>query len=360
MLPDRARVVIVGGGVIGSSIAYHLTRLGWTDVVLLERDRLTSGTTWHAAGLITSAGMVDETALFMSRYSRDLYARLEEETGLSTGFRPIGHISVATNEHRMEALRREAMFVNGFGVEDHELSPSEIGRMWPLLRTDDLVGGFYVADEGRADPVGVAMSLARGARANGAVIIEGVPATGVATRGKRVAGVVTGQGTIECEFVVVCAGMWSRQFGALAGVDVPLQAAEHYYLITEPMPGVHRDLPVIEDPDWLRLFPARRGRPAGRTVRARGRGVGLDGVPRGLLLRGATARRRPAGPVPRRGHAAGAVAVGHRHPDVLLRSRVVHVRRPPPARVRLRSWTTSSWPPVSTRWASSSEGGSAR
>ncbi len=280
VLPDRARVVIVGGGVIGSSIAYHLTRLGWTDVVLLERDRLTSGTTWHAAGLITSAGMVDETALFMSRYSRDLYARLEEETGLSTGFRPIGHISVATNEHRMEALRREAMFVNGFGVEDHELSPSEIGRMWPLLRTDDLIGGFYVADEGRADPVGVAMSLARGARANGAVIIEGVPATGVATRGKRVAGVVTGQGTIECEFAVVCAGMWSRQFGALAGVDVPLQAAEHYYLITEPMPGVHRDLPVIEDPDGYGYFrPEGDGLLVG-LFEPEAAAWALDGVPR--------------------------------------------------------------------------------
>ena len=115
--------MIVGGGVIGTSIAYHLTKLGWGDVVLLERDRLTSGTTWHAAGLITSAGMVDETALFMARYSRDLYERLEEETGLSTGFRAVGHISIATNEHRMEALRREALFVNGFGVEDQELSP---------------------------------------------------------------------------------------------------------------------------------------------------------------------------------------------------------------------------------------------
>ncbi len=124
-LPTRARVVIVGGGVIGTSIAYHLTKLGWGDVVLLERDRLTSGTTWHAAGLITSAGMVDETALFMARYSRDLYERLEAETGLSTGFRAVGHISIATNEHRMEALRREALFVNGFGVEDQELSPRD-------------------------------------------------------------------------------------------------------------------------------------------------------------------------------------------------------------------------------------------
>jgi 4-methylaminobutanoate oxidase (formaldehyde-forming) len=253
-VPDRARVVIVGGGVIGTSIAYHLTTLGWRDIVLLERDRLTSGTTWHAAGLITSAGMVDETALFMSRYSRDLYEHLEEETGLSTGFRPVGHISIATTPHRMEALRRESLFVQGFGVEDHALSGEEIADLWPLLKTDDVVGGFVVADEGRADPVGVAMSLARGARMGGATILEGVPATGVTSERNRVTGVVTDQGTIEAEFVVNCAGMWARQFGALAGVDVALQAAEHYYLITEPMAGVHRDLPVVEDPDSYGYF----------------------------------------------------------------------------------------------------------
>ena len=253
-LPTRARVVVVGGGVIGASIAYHLTKLGWGDVVLLERDRLTSGTTWHAAGLITSAGMVDETALFMARYSRDLYERLEDETGLSTGFRAVGHISIATNEHRMEALRREALFVNGFGVEDQELSPAEIADLWPMLRTDDLVGGLYVADEGRADPVGVAMSLAKGARSGGATIVEECPATGVTVERGRVTGVETDRGTIECEYVVNATGMWARQFGALAGVDASNQAAEHYYLITEPMEGVHRDLPVVEDPDCYGYF----------------------------------------------------------------------------------------------------------
>ncbi len=254
VLPARAQVVIVGGGVIGTSVAYHLGTLGWSDVVLLERDVLTSGTTWHAAGLITSAGMVDETALFMSRYSRDLYERLEQETGLSTGFRAVGHISVATNSDRMDALRREAKFVHGFGVEDHELSTDEIAALWPMLRTEDVVGGFYVADEGRADPVGVAMSLARGARTRGVTIFEGVPATGVTKAGGRVTGVVTEQGTIEAEYVVNCGGMWARQFGAAAGVDVPLQAAEHCYLITEPMEGIHRDLPVVEDPDCYGYF----------------------------------------------------------------------------------------------------------
>lgn len=248
-LPSRARIVIIGGGVIGASVAYHLTKLGEADVVLIERHKLTSGTTWHAAGLITSAGAVDETSLFMSRYSRDLYARLEEETGHSTGFMAVGHLSIATNADRMEALRREAMFVGAFGVDDREVSPAEIAELFPLLRTDDLVGGLMVADEGRADPVGVAMSLAKGARMGGATIVEDCPVTDLVVEGRRVTAVVTEHGTIECEIVVNCAGMWARQVGALAGVDVPLQAAEHYYVITEAMDGVTRDLPVIEDPD---------------------------------------------------------------------------------------------------------------
>ena len=248
-VPERAQVVIVGGGVIGCSIAYHLAHLGWTDVVLLEQHALTAGTTWHAAGLITSAGMTDETALFFSRYSRDLYSRLEAETGHSTGFRAVGHISIATTPQRQEALRREAAWMHGFGVEDTEISPAEIAAMWPLARTDDILSGFYVADEGRADPVGVATSLAKGARQLGVRIVQGVAATGVATRRRRVTTVLTEAGAIETEIVVNAAGMWARQFGALAGVSVPLQAAEHYYLLTDTVPGMDRDLAVIEDPD---------------------------------------------------------------------------------------------------------------
>jgi heterotetrameric sarcosine oxidase gamma subunit len=248
-LPARAQVVIVGGGVIGASVAYHLTKLGWRDVLLLERHQLTSGTTWHAAGLITSAGMADETALWMSRYSRDLYAGLEAETGLSTGFRPIGHISLACTPQRLEALRREAAFARGFGVEDNEISAAEVAALWPFAKTDDILAGFHVADEGRANPVDVCMSLAKGARMGGARIVEGVPVTGFTTDAGRVTGVITQQGTVEAEYVINCAGLWGREVAALAGVDVPLQAAEHYYLLTEPFEGVHRDLPVIEDPD---------------------------------------------------------------------------------------------------------------
>ena len=248
-LPDRARAVVIGGGVAGCSIAYHLAHLGWTDIVLLEQHELTAGTTWHAAGLITSAGMADETALFLSRYSRDLYERLEEETGHSTGFNPVGHVSLATNPKRLAALRRSSAWMHGFGVTEHEISARELADMWPLLDTSDVLAGFYVPDEGRADPVGVATSLAKGAKALGARVIEGVTVTGVATKRGRVTAVETDRGRVETEVVVNAAGMWARQLGERNGVCIPLQAAEHYYLITDTVPGMDHDLAVIEDPD---------------------------------------------------------------------------------------------------------------
>ncbi len=281
-VPSRARAVIVGGGVIGCSIAYHLAHLGWTDVVLLEQHQLTAGTTWHAAGLITSAGMTDETSLFFSRYSRDLYARLEEETGHSTGFRAVGHISLATTPQRQRALRREAAWMHGFGVEDVEISPRELAGMWPLARTDDVLSAFYVADEGRADPVGVATSLAKGARQLGARVLEGVAATGVEVAGHQVRAVRTGAGRIETEVAVNAAGLWARQFGALAGVRVPLQAAEHYYLLTAAVPGMSQDLPVIEDPDNYGYYrPEGDGMLVGLFEPA-GAPWSLDGVPAGF------------------------------------------------------------------------------
>lgn len=259
-LPDRAQVVIVGGGVIGVSIAYHLTKLGWTDVLVLERHALTSGTTWHAAGLITSAGMTDDVALFMSIHSRELYARLEQETGLSTGFRRCGHLHVATIPERVESLRREAAYAKRFGQESHELGPAEVAEVWPLADVSDILRGFYVPAEGRADPHDVAMSLARGARMGGATVLEGVAVTGITTnrRGDRVTGVRTEEGDVESEAVVLAAGVWSRQLGDAIGVCVPLQAAEHYYLITEPF-GVSPDLPVLEDPSTYGYYREETG-----------------------------------------------------------------------------------------------------
>lgn len=239
----------MGGGVIGSSVAYHLAHLGVTDVVLVERHELTAGTTWHAAGLITSAGMADETAIFMARYSRDLYKRLEAETGHSTGFREIGHLHLACTPERLEVLRRERAFQRGFGIDNVEVSPTEVADLTPITRVDDVLAASYVADEGRADPVGVATALAKGARQLGVRTVMGTSVTGIRTEGGRVTAVTTDRGDIECETVVLAAGLWTRELARRCGVDVPLQAAEHYYLLTEPMAGVHRDLPVVEDPD---------------------------------------------------------------------------------------------------------------
>ena len=247
VLPQRARVVVIGGGVIGTSVAYHLAHLG-EDVLLLERDRLTSGTTWHAAGLMVTFGSTSETSTEMRTYTRDLYSRLEAETGLATGFKPVGFIELAADEDRLEEYRRVSSFNRLCGVDVHEISAREVGELFPLARTDDVLAGFYVAEDGRANPVDVTMSLARGARQAGARIVEGVPVLDVLTERGAVTGVRTAAGDVECEVVVNCAGMWARQLAAKSGVVVPLQAAEHYYLLTEPIDGISGDWPVLEDP----------------------------------------------------------------------------------------------------------------
>jgi glycine cleavage system aminomethyltransferase T/glycine/D-amino acid oxidase-like deaminating enzyme len=248
VLPERARVVIVGGGVIGTSVAYHLAHMGWKDVVLLERDRLTAGSTWHAAGLVVTFGSTSETSTEMRKYTRALYSRLEAETGQSTGFKPVGFIEVAADADRLEEYRRVAAFNRWCGVDVEEISPSDVKALFPLARVDDILGGFYVEDDGRANPVDVTMALAKGARMAGARIIEGVAVAGVLRRRKQVTGVRTALGDIEAEYVVNCAGMWARQFGETCGVNIPNQAAEHYYLITEAIAGLPPSLPVLEDP----------------------------------------------------------------------------------------------------------------
>jgi 4-methylaminobutanoate oxidase (formaldehyde-forming) len=248
VLPQRARVVVVGGGIIGCSVAYHLAHMGWKDVVLLERDRLTSGTTWHAAGLIVTFGSTSETSTEMRKYTRDLYARLEAETGLSTGFKPVGFIEIATEPDRLEEYRRVSAFNRYCGVDVQEISPANVKELFPLARIDDVLAGFYVKEDGRANPVDVTMALAKGARLQGATIVEGVAATGLLQKRGVVTGVQTTHGDIEAEYVVNCAGMWARQLAAKSGVNVPLQSAEHYYLITDRIPGLSADHPVLEDP----------------------------------------------------------------------------------------------------------------
>ncbi len=248
VLPKHARVVVIGGGVIGCSVAYHLAHMGWKDVVLLERDRLTSGTTWHAAGLMVTFGSTSETSTEMRKYTRDLYARLEAETGQSTGLKQCGFIELACEKDRLEEYRRISAFNRYCGVDVHEISPGQVKELFPLAKTDDVLAGFYVKEDGQANPVDVTMALAKGARLQGATILEGVAVTGVLKKNGAVSGVQTAYGDIEAEYVVNCAGMWARQLGAKAGVNIPLQAAEHYYLITEKIAGLSASLPVLEDP----------------------------------------------------------------------------------------------------------------
>jgi glycine cleavage system aminomethyltransferase T/glycine/D-amino acid oxidase-like deaminating enzyme len=259
LLPQRARVVVIGGGIIGCSVAYHLAHMGCTDVVLLERDRLTSGTTWHAAGLIVTFGSTSETSTEMRKYTRDLYARLEAETGLSTGFEAVGFIELATDPDRLEEYRRVATFNRYCGVDVQEISSAQVKELFPPARTEDVLAGFYVREDGQANPVDVTMSLARGARMRGATLFEGVPVTGVLARRGVVRGVQTALGDIEAEVVVNCAGMWARQLGARSGVTIPLQSAEHYYLLTEKIPGLAASLPVLEDPASFGYFREEGG-----------------------------------------------------------------------------------------------------
>jgi len=258
-VPARTRIVVIGGGVIGCSVAYHLAHAGCRDVVLLERDRLTSGTTWHAAGLVVTFGSMSQTSTELRKYTRALYSRLEAETGQATGLKPVGFIELAADADRLEEYRRVAAFNRHCGVDVQEISASQVRDLFPLARTDDVLAGFYVKDDGRANPVDVTMALARGARMHGATLIERVPATAVLTRGGAVRGVRTPLGDIECEVVVNCAGIWARQLAEASGVAVPLQAAEHYYLITDTIAGIGADWPVIEDPASYGYFREETG-----------------------------------------------------------------------------------------------------
>src|SRR5262249_29539723 len=246
-LPGRARVVVIGGGIIGTSVAYHLAHAG-VEVVLLERDRLTSGTTWHAAGLMATFGSTSQTSTELRMYTRDLYARLEAETGLGTGLKQCGLIELAIEPGRLEEYRRVAAFNRLCGVEVHEITPREVAEMWPLARTDDVLAGFYIPADGRVNPVDVTMSLARGARMQGVRIVEGVPVTGFLRQRGTVTGVCTPLGDIEAEYVVNCAARRARQRGDPAGVSSPGQAAELSSLLPEPIDEVDSSWPVLEDP----------------------------------------------------------------------------------------------------------------
>jgi len=278
-LPTHAQVVIIGGGVIGCSVAYHLTKLGWRDVVLLERSQLTAGTTWHAAGLVvTPSG--DELSLEMATYTIELMKTLEAETGQSTGFKPIGYLQLACTPDWLEERRRMAVAARRLGVNYQEISPSEVKEMWPLANTSDILSGFYTPEDGRANPVDFTMALAKGARMGGVKIFEGTKVIGINKINGRVTGVVTDKGEIEAEIVVNCAGIWGREVGKMAGVNVPLQAAEHYYLLTEPIEGVHPDLPIIEDFDRYSYFREEVGGLLVGFFEPVAAPWGMDGIPK--------------------------------------------------------------------------------
>ena len=286
-LPDRAEVVVVGGGVVGCAVAYHLVRRGITDVLLLEQNQLTSGTTWHAAGL--AAQLKSTYSLTkLATYTVRLFEALEDETGQATGFRAPGSISVASDGERWEEILRGASMGRSIGVESRELDMDELSQMWPLMRTDDLVGALYLPDDGMVSPVDVTMALAKGARARGCRIIEGVAVTGLETRNGAISGVRTepaggtagGEHLVETETVVLATGMWTRHLAAQIGVNVPLQACEHFYVVTEPLEGLDTSTPIVRDPTNYTYFKEETGKlmvgffePAAKVWR-------LGGIPR--------------------------------------------------------------------------------
>ncbi len=262
--PAQARVVIIGGGVIGCSVAYHLAKLGWKDVVLLERKPLTSGTTWHAAGLI---GQLRATSNMtrLAQYSTGLYLGLEEETGVATGMRQVGSISVALTGERLEELYRSAAMARAFGVPAEELSPAEVSERYGHINPDGVTGGVWLPTDGQADPANIALALARGARRRGALISERVRVTGIARAGRRVTGIDWvsddggDRGHIACDMVVNCAGMWGHEVGRMAGVNVPLHACEHFYVVTEAIAGLTR-MPVLRVPDECAYYKEDAGK----------------------------------------------------------------------------------------------------
>ncbi|WP_120501431.1 FAD-dependent oxidoreductase [Roseovarius sp. EL26] len=243
-LPSHAQVVIIGGGIHGCSVAYHLAKEGWKDVVLLERKQLTSGTTWHAAGLVGQLQGSHATTAF-AKYGIELLEEIEAETGQNPGYRRSGSISIAVNEERHAELKRKADFASLFGIEAHALSTDEIKERWPLMNPEGVLGGIYMPSDGSANPIDLTTALAKGARMHGAQIFEHIKVEEVLVEGGAARGVRTEQGTITADFVVNCGGMWARELGQKSGVGVPLHACEHYYLVTEAIPNLPSDLPVL-------------------------------------------------------------------------------------------------------------------
>lgn len=276
-LPKKAQVVIVGGGVIGCSIAYHLTKIGVSDVVLLERKQLTSGTTWHAAGLIGQL-RDNHTMTELAKYTAELYKHLEEETGQATGYKVNGSLSTATNEGRMEDLVRRADMAKVFGLQVDVLGPQGCKDHHPLIEIDDVVGGIFIPSDGQADPVGITQALAKGARTGGAQIFENMLVNDLITDGSKVTGVITDEGTVMADSVVLACGMWTRELAGRHGVTVPLHACEHFYILTETFEGVTPDLPVYRDYDHHAYYKEDAGKILLGAFEPVAKPWGMDGI----------------------------------------------------------------------------------
>jgi len=276
-LPNKAGVVIIGGGVIGCSVAYHLSKLGLDDVVLLERQQLTSGTTWHAAGLVgqlrTSINMTK-----LAKYTSELYRGLEEETGQATGYRQCGSISIAATAERFEELKRSASMAKVFGLEVNVVTTEEIAERYPLIRTDDLYGGIHIPSDGYANAVDITQALARGAKNRGVKIFQDTKVDEILRDGGRAVGVRTVKGDIEADHVVICGGMWSRDLAASAGVNIPLHACEHYYVLFESVEGLHPDLPVLRDYDACTYYKYDAGKLLVGAFEPTAKAWGMEGI----------------------------------------------------------------------------------
>lgn len=280
--PSKARAVIIGGGIAGCSVAYHLAKLGWKDIVLLERKQLTCGTTWHAAGLIAQLRS-SKNMTRLAKYSQELYGRLEEETGVATGFRRCGSITVALTEERKEEIYRQASMARAFGVEVEEISPEEALARYPHLNIEGVTGAVYLPLDGQGDPSNIALALAKGAKMNGAQIIEGIKVTEIHQKDGQVTGVSwqadgsEEQGTIDADYVVNCGGMWAREVGKMAGVDVPLHACEHFYIVTENIPDL-KQLPVLRVPDECAYYKEDAGKMLLGAFEPDSKPWGMDGI----------------------------------------------------------------------------------
>ena len=281
-MPGRAsehfRAVVIGGGIAGCGVAYHLAKLGWTDVVVLERDRLACGTTWHAAGLVARL-RATHALTTLAQYSNELYAALEAETGQATGYRANGGLVVARTTHRMVELRRLASAARCFGVDADIVSPAEAGELWPPMRVDDLEGGLWFPRNAQANPYDTTMALAKGARRLGVQIRERTPVTGIRVRDDTVAAVMTPESEVGCETLVISAGMWSRSVGALCGVSIPLHAAEHMYIVSGAVEGVTPTLPTLGDPDGMIYFKEEVGGLVMGCFEGDAKPWGMDGIP---------------------------------------------------------------------------------